>query len=104
MIDFSKISLSPSSNISMIVDAELSISRNITTGGIFVKTLKELNLNADEKIFISCAVGAHRAAHTQWTHGEPVEIWRDEYYFLCVRYEDGNWWHYRQTETGYEWW
>lgn len=73
------------------------------TGGIFVKTLK--GLNKDEKVFISCAVGAHRAAHTQWTHGEPVEIWRDEYTFLCVRYEDGNWWHYRQTETGgFEWW
>lgn len=70
-----------------------------------MKTLKELKLNKDEKVFISCAVGAHRAAHTQWTHGEPVEIWRDEYYFLCVRYEDGNWWHYRQTETGgFEWW
>lgn len=24
--------------------------------------------------------------------------------FLCVKYEDGSWWHYRQTETGYEWW
>lgn len=56
-----------------------------------MKSLKELNLNKDEKVFISCALGAHRAAHTQWTHGEPVEIWRDKYYFLCVRYEDGNW-------------
>ena len=42
--------------------------------------------------------------YKRWTHGEPVEIWRDEYEFLCVRYADGNWWHYRQTETGYEWW
>lgn len=71
-----------------------------------MKTLK--GLNKDERVFISCAVGAHRAAHTQWTHGEPVELWRDErdeYTFLCVRYEDGSWWHYRQTETGgFEWW
>lgn len=68
-----------------------------------MKTLK--GLDKDEKVFISCAVGAHRAAHTQWTHGEPVELWRDEYTFLCVRYEDGSWWHYRQTETGgFEWW
>lgn len=68
-----------------------------------MKTLK--GLDKDERVFISCAVGAHRAAHTQWTHGEPVELWRDEYEFLCVRYEDGNWWHYRQTETGdFEWW
>lgn len=41
-----------------------------------MKTLK--GLNADEKRFISIAVGAHRAAHTRWTHGEPVELWRDE--------------------------
>lgn len=54
--------------------------------------------------FISRAVTAHCTAHKRWTHGEPVEIWRDEYEFLCVRYADGNWWHYRQTETGYEWW
>lgn len=67
-----------------------------------MKTLK--GLSADERIFILHAVNAHYSAHKRWTHGEPVEIWRDEYYFLCVRYEDGSWWHYRQTETGYEWW
>lgn len=69
-----------------------------------MKSLKELELNADERLFISCAVTTHCTAHKRWTHGEPVEIWKDEYCFLCVRYEDGNWWHYRQTETGYEWW
>lgn len=73
-------------------------------GGISMKSLKELNVNADERRFISLAISAHRTAHRQWTHGEPVEIWRDEYEFLCVRYADGSWWHYRQTETGYEWW
>lgn len=70
--------------------------------GISMKTLK--GLSADEKLFISCAISAHCTAQ-RWTHGEPVELWRDEYGFLCVRYEDGNWWHYRQTETGgFEWW
>lgn len=69
-----------------------------------MKSLKELELNADERLFISCAVTAHCTAHKRWTHGEPVEIWKDEYCFLCVKYEDGSWWHYRQTETGFEWW
>lgn len=69
-----------------------------------MKSLKELELKADEKTFISRAVTAHCTAHKRWTHGEPVEIWRDEYEFLCVKYADGSWWHYRQTETGYEWW
>lgn len=56
-----------------------------------MKSLKELELNADERLFISCAVTAHCTAHKRWTHGEPVEIWKDEYCFLCVRYEDGSW-------------
>lgn len=67
-----------------------------------MKSLKELK-EAD-RLFISRAISAHCAAYKQWTHGDPVEIWRDEYYFLCVRYEDGSWWHYRQTENGFEWW
>lgn len=67
-----------------------------------MKLLKELNAN--ERVFLLHAVNAHYMAHKRWAHGDPVEIWRDEYEFLCVRYEDGNWWHYRQTETGYEWW
>lgn len=67
-----------------------------------MKSLKEMK-EAD-RLFISRAISAHCAAHKQWTHGDPVEIWRDEYYFLCVRYEDGSWWHYRQTENGFEWW
>ena len=35
-----------------------------------MKSLKELNLNKDEKVFISCALGAHRAAHTQLSFTE----------------------------------
>lgn len=71
--------------------------------GISMKSLKELN-EAD-RLFISRAVTMHCTAHRHWTHGEPVEIWRDEYEFLCVKYTDGSWWHYRQTETGgFEWW
>ena len=68
-----------------------------------MKSLKELK-EAD-RLFILHAVNAHYRAHQRWTHGDPVKIWRDEYYFLCVKYEDGSWWHYRQTETGgFEWW
>lgn len=36
----------------------------------------------------------HQGACEQWTHGEPVEVWRDENHILCIRYADGNWWHY----------
>lgn len=46
----------------------------------------------------------HQGACEQWTHGEPVEIWRDENRILCIRYEDGAWWHYSFKPTGLEWW
>lgn len=31
----------------------------------------------------------HRGACEDWTHGEPVEVWRDENHILCIRYADG---------------
>ena len=34
-----------------------------------MKSLKELELKADEKTFISRAVTAHCTAHKRWTHG-----------------------------------
>lgn len=46
----------------------------------------------------------HQGACEQWTHGEPVEVWRDENHILCIRYADGNWWHYVFKPTGLEWW
>lgn len=42
----------------------------------------------------------HQGACEQWTHGEPVEVWRDENHILCIRYADGNWWHYVFKPTG----
>lgn len=46
----------------------------------------------------------HRGACEDWTHGEPVEVWRDENHILCIRYADGKWWHYSFKPTGLEWW
>lgn len=46
----------------------------------------------------------HQGACEHWTHGEPVDIWRDENHILCIKYEDGAWFHYSFKSTGLEWW
>jgi hypothetical protein len=61
--------------------------------------LNMINLNSSNIINV-----VHQGACEQWTHGEPVEVWRDENRILCIRYADGNWWHYSFKPTGLEWW
>lgn len=46
----------------------------------------------------------HRQQSGKWTHGEPMRWWRDENEILCIKYADGSWWHYKETDTGLEWW
>lgn len=46
----------------------------------------------------------HRKAFDTWTHGEPKECWKDKLGIFCISYEDGKWWHYKDTENGLEWW
>lgn len=39
-----------------------------------------------------------------WTAGEPVKSWRDWHGVLCIEYQSGQWWHYKETKNGFEWW
>lgn len=32
----------------------------------------------------------HQGACEQWTHGKPVDIWRDENHILCIKYMDSS--------------
>ena len=52
-----------------------------------MKSLKELK-EAD-RLFILHAVNAHYRAHQRWTHGDPVEIWRDENKYIRERTRRG---------------
>lgn len=49
---------------------------------------------------------AHRQACETWTHGNINEVWYDDSGNLCIRYADGQWFHYHDNETGngVEWW
>ena len=46
----------------------------------------------------------HRQQCGEWKHGEPQRCWTDENETFCIKYEDGAWWHYKETDTGLEWW
>lgn len=46
----------------------------------------------------------HKSAFEYWSYGEPVRYWWDSNGILCIEYRSGNWWHYKVTENGLEWW
>ena len=46
----------------------------------------------------------HRNAFESWQEGKPEEAWLDENGNLCIRYESGKWWHYRQDGAELSWW
>lgn len=48
----------------------------------------------------------HRAAYESWPHGEICEFWVDVDGYTCVRYTDGEWYHYGQSSISSEivWW
>lgn len=48
----------------------------------------------------------HMAAYEEWTHGGIVDMWLHEgkEAIVCIRYEDGQYWHYEETQEGLKWW
>lgn len=46
----------------------------------------------------------HRDAAGTWEHGFPEKSWIDGDGNLCIRYLDGKWWHYKESNGEIEWW
>lgn len=48
----------------------------------------------------------HKKAFEIWNEGEIIDAWYDENNILCIKYESGNWWHYKLNDTTkqLEWW
>lgn len=69
-------------------------------GGKRMSRMKALKERADEY------AKEHREAFESWTHGEIVSAWLHEGNpdVVCVRYEDGRYWHYKETPEGLRWW
>lgn len=41
----------------------------------------------------------HSQACEGWNEGGIAEYWNDENGHLCIRYESGKWWHYKNIGT-----
>lgn len=46
----------------------------------------------------------HKNAMENWKEGNIIEHWIDENDCMCIRYQSGNWWHYRIVNSIVEWW
>lgn len=47
----------------------------------------------------------HRKAFEVWEHGDIMDIWSNQHGTICIVYDDGCWWRYREKAGGViEWW
>lgn len=53
---------------------------------------------------IEMFVNEHKKAFENWQEGKVVDVWHDEKGVLCIKYESGNWWHYKLNNNEVEWW
>lgn len=46
----------------------------------------------------------HKQAWENWTQGDITKVWHEDN-ALCIKYESGEWWHYRlNNNNNLEWW
>lgn len=46
----------------------------------------------------------HSSCFEEWQEGHPVDSWLDDEGTLCIRYESGKYWHYKQSGNEFTWW
>lgn len=72
---------------------------------IQIKHIKAMNVNTWQDMErANIYFQMHGQQSGKWPHGEPIRWWRDENEDFCIKYADGSWWHYKETDTGLEWW
>ena len=51
------------------------------------------------------AYESHKMGCKNWQEGRPVKAWFEEGCEICVEYESGKWWHYKDLELPFPtWW
>ena len=50
------------------------------------------------------AMKLHMQSVEHWKEGNVLDVWTDYDGILCIKYESGNWWHYRSVKGAIEWW
>ena len=59
----------------------------------------------DIKDLVNIAFEKHKSAFEKWQEGDVSEYWIDENGYLCIRYESGEWWHYKDLDLPFPtWW
>ncbi|NFL33448.1 hypothetical protein FDB92_20235 [Clostridium butyricum] len=54
---------------------------------------------------VTVFVNIHMQAFENWREGKVAKAWHDEDNILCIKYENGNWWHYKLNDDNHlEWW
>lgn len=67
--------------------------------------MSKIDLEKKLKIRAIRFYSKHRSFWENWEHGNIKDIWVDEDGYLCIKYESGTWYHYKETEKGeLEWW
>lgn len=62
----------------------------------------EINEEVDQ---VTVFVNIHMSAFENWSEGKVAKVWHDEDNILCIKYESGNWWHYKLNNHNHlEWW
>lgn len=62
----------------------------------------EINEEVDQ---VTLFVNIHMSACENWREGKITKVWHDANGVLCIKYESGNWWHYKlNNNNDLEWW
>lgn len=58
---------------------------------------KENDMKTDKEQVMRAFI-FHKSTFENWQEGNPVDYWRDDEGNLCITYESGKWWHYREAD------
>lgn len=60
---------------------------------------------SEMKQLAELAMKKHKAVVSNWREGRIKKVWQDEDGNLCVMYNSGHWWHYKNLDKPIpEWW
>ena len=55
-------------------------------------------------VTVEQAIQAHKTACEMWLHGNMTTSWVDDTGTLCIKYQDGTWYHYAVEDNCIVWW
>lgn len=58
----------------------------------------------EAKRYSKAHIKATEGTGEPWKHGAIHNVWVDDNKAVCVQYEDGCWWHYKEEGGAIKWW